>query len=139
MASVLLFLDLQILLAISSTPLRNKSPINSVPIYSNYIFYCLIRTIPYSSYSYTAFTPLQELIAISSTPLQKLISYRLRFSTGINTHFLYRLIAFNSLQELTLISSTPLQELMPYSFRSPIPRSISNLPILLPTIQILLL
>ena len=139
MASVLLFLDLQILLAISSTPLRNKSPINSVPIYSNYIFYCLIRTIPYSSYSYTAFTPLQELIAISSTPLQKLISYSLRFSMGVNTRFLHYLIAFNSLQELTLISSTPLQKLIPYSFRSPIPRPISNSPAPLPIIQVLLL
>ena len=128
-ASVLLFLD----------PLRNKSPINSISVYSNHIFYCPIRTIPYSSYSHTAFTTIQELIAISSTPLQKLILYSLRFSMGIITRFLCCLIAFNSLQELMLIYSTPLQELIPYSFHSPIPRSTSNSPTLQPTIQALLL
>ena len=69
-------------------------------------------------------------MAISSAPLRKLISYSLRFSAGIITRFLYRLIAFNSLRELTLISSTSLRELIPYSFRSPVPRSTSDLPTL---------
>ena len=119
------FTPLQKLLAMSFTPLWNKSPINSVPVYSNYIFYC-----PVSSYFYTAFTPLQELIVISFTFLWKLISYNLQFFTGINTCLLYYLIAFNFLQELMLISSTSLRELIPYSFHSPIPRSISDLPAL---------
>ena len=118
--------------------LQNKSPINSVPVYSNRIFYCPVRTIPYSSYSRTAFTPLQELMAISSTPLRKLISYSLRFSAAINTRFLRRLTAFNSLRELTLISSTPLWELTPYSFRSPVPGSTSDSPTPLPTAWVLL-
>jgi len=74
---------------------RSPIPRSINPI--NYIFYYLVKTIPYNSYSYIAFTPLQELIAISSTPLWKLISYSLRFSIGINTYFLYYLTAFNSL------------------------------------------
>ena len=103
-------------------PYGNKSPINSVPIYSNYIFYCPIRTVPYSFYSYTAFTPLQKLVAITSTPLQKLISYSFQFSTEINTGVLYPFIAFSSLRELIPTSFTPLQELLPYSSRSPVPK-----------------
>jgi len=118
---------LQALLATSSTPLWNKSPINSIPVYSNCIFYCFVKTILYSSYSCTAFTPLQELMAISSTPLWKLIFYSLQFSMRINTHFFHYLTAFNFLQELMLISSTPLQKSMLCSFYSSVFRSTSNL------------
>ena len=119
------FTPLQKLLAMSFTFLQNKSLINSIPIYSNRIFYC-----PVSSYFCIAFTPLQKLMAISFTPLQKLIFYSLQFFTRINTRLLYYFIAFNSLWELILISFTPLQEPIPYSFHSPIFRSISNSPVL---------
>ena len=117
----------------------NKSPINSVPVYSNYIFYCPVKTIPYSFYSYVAFNFLQELIAISSTPLQKLISYSFQFFVGINTYILHPFIAFSSLQELMLMSFTSLWELIPCSFYSPVFKFMGDSPMLQPTVQALLL
>ena len=105
--------------------LWNKSPINSIPVYSNCIFYC-----PISFYFCMAFTPLQELIAISFTFLQKLISYSLQFFAGINTRLLYYLTAFNFLWELIFISFTFLRELILYSFYSPVFGSISDSPTL---------
>ena len=119
------FTPLQKLLAMSFTSLQNKSPINSVPVYSNCIFYC-----PVSSYFCMAFTPLQEFMAISFTFLRKLIFYSLRFSAGINTHLFYYLIAFNSLWELIFISFIFLWELIPYNFHSPVFKFTSNSPAL---------
>ena len=113
------FTPLQKLLASLLLPYGNKSPINSIPIYSNHIFYYPVRTVPYSFYSRTAF---QKLVAITSTPLQKLISYSFQPSTGIVTAILRPFIAFSSLQEPIPTSSTPLREPIPYGSRSPVPK-----------------